>query len=159
MYSDDQETWLERYRFEKYLLDLCIATLEQGGVTSNILTRQFLPPIDAWCVPKYPEKTLILPPGANLIPALKAFIQRNRKDLHCPDLWLGTWVNPFTHCCHLDVTEIYLDLDEARQEALKRSRVLALYNFKHNQTVYLHTELSLVSEIHVLENLESLLTD
>src|SRR5262245_46927944 len=70
MFSEDQEAHLEQYRFEKYLLDLCIVTMEQGGVTSNVRTRQFLPPIDAWGVPKYPEKTLILPPGTNLLPSL-----------------------------------------------------------------------------------------
>jgi hypothetical protein len=153
MYSEDQETWLEQYRFEKYLLDLCIVTLEQGGVTSNILTRQFLPPIDAWGVPKYPERTLILPPESNLIPGLRAFIQRNQTALHGPDTWLGTWINPFTRCCHVDVTEIYPDLADARREALKHSQVLALYNFKHNQTIYLHAEPVLVSDARVLENL------
>ncbi len=153
MYSENQETWLEHYRFEKYLLDLCIMTLEQGGVTSNILTRQCLPPIDAWGVPKYPEKTLILRPGANLIPGLRAFIKRNQTLLHGPDTWLGTWINPFTRCCHVDVTEIYPDLDEARREALKHSQVLALYNFKHQQTIYLHAEPVLVNDMRVLENL------
>ena len=147
----DQEAWLEHYRFEKYLLDLCIVTLEQGGVTSDIRTRQFLPPIDAWCVPKYPEKTLILPPGTNLIPSLKAFIQRNRGALHSPDTWLGTWIHPVTRCCHLDITELYLRLDEARQEALKRSQVLALYNCKRNQTVYLHAEPALADDAYALE--------
>ena len=153
MYSEDQETWLEHYRFEKYLLDLCIMTLEQGGVTSNILTRQCLPPIDAWGVPKYPEKTLILPPGANLIRGLRAFIRRNQTLLHGPETWLGTWINPFTNCCHVDVTEIYPDLDEARREALKHSQVLALYNFKHNQTIYLHAEPVLADDARVLESL------
>lgn len=141
MYVEDQETWLEHYRFERYLLDLCIVTMEQGGVTANMLTRQFLPPIDAWCVPRYPEKTMVLPPDTNLIPALRTFIQHNQADLHSSETWLGTWINPFTRCCHLDVTELYPDLDEARQEALKRSQVLALYNCVHNQTIFLHAEL------------------
>lgn len=151
MLCDDQETWLERYRFDKYVLDLCIVTLEQGGVTSNIRTRQFLPPIDAWCVPKYPEKTLILPPGTNLMPSLKAFILQHRGVLHSPDTWLGTWIHPVTQCCHLDITELYVHLEEARQEALKRSQVLALYNCKHNQTVYLHTEPVLSEDAYALE--------
>jgi hypothetical protein len=151
MHSEDQEDWLAFYRFEKYLLDLCIVTLERGGATSNVLTRQSLPPIDAWCVPKYPEKTLILPPGANLVPGLRTFIHQNQTALHCSDTWLGTWINPFTRCCHLDITEIYFDLDEARQEALKRSQVLALYNFKHNQTIYLHARPALVGDVPVLE--------
>jgi hypothetical protein len=153
MYSEDQEAWLEHYRFEKYLLDLCIVTMEQGGVTANILTRQFLPPIDAWCVPRYPEKTLVLSPEKNLMPALRAFIQQNQAALHSPESWLGTWINPFTHCCHLDVTELYSDLDEARREALKRSQVLALYNCKHNQTVYLHADPALANDVQALEKL------
>src|SRR5215471_14716641 len=118
----NQETWLEYYRFEKYLLDLCIVTLERGGVTSKMLTRQFLPPIDAWCVPRYPEKTLILPPEANLLAELRAFVQQNHAPLQETDAWLGTWINPFTRCCHLDVIELYPDLDAARREALKQSR-------------------------------------
>ncbi len=109
MHREHHETWLECYRFEKYMLDLCIATVERGGVTSNIFTRQLHPPIDAWGVPKYPEKTLILPPGTNLLPSLKTFVQRNHAALYTPDSWLGTWINPFTHCCHLDITEIYTE--------------------------------------------------
>lgn len=141
----ESETLLESYRFEKYILDLAIMTLEQGGVTSNVSTRQLLPPIDAWGVPKFPEKTLILPQGACLASSLKAFIELNHVHLATPESWLGTWINPFTRCCHLDITEIYRDLDEARREALKRNQVLALYNFKHNQTIYLHSE-SVISE-------------
>ena len=151
MYSEDQEAWLEHYRFEKYLLDLCIVTLERGGVTSNMLTRQFLPPIDAWCVPRYPEKTLILPPGANLLPEIRTFVCQNHALLQDADAWLGTWINPFTRCCHLDVTELYPDFDAARQEALKHSQVLALYNCMHNQTVYLHAEPVLTNDLLALE--------
>lgn len=146
MYVKDQEAWLEHYHFERYLLDLCIMTVEQGGVTANMLTRQFLPPIDAWCVPRYPEKTLILSPGTNLLPALRTFIQHNLADLQSSETWLGTWINPLTRCCHLDVTELYPDLDEARQEALKRRQVLALYNCLHHQTLFLHAEPVLCSD-------------
>jgi len=59
-------TWLERYYFEKYILEVSIATLERGGVTSKVDTYQFLNPIDAWGMPKYPDKTVILPPRANI---------------------------------------------------------------------------------------------
>jgi hypothetical protein len=41
-------TWLEQYTFEKYILEVSIATLERGGVTTNPNTYQFLAPIDAW---------------------------------------------------------------------------------------------------------------
>lgn len=153
MHCENHETWLEHYRFEKYVLDLCIATVERGGVTSNVRTRQLHPAIDAWSVPKYPEKTLILPPGTNLLPGITTFIQKNRAALYLPDSWLGTWINPFTRCCHLDITEIYVDLDEARNQALQRKQVLALYNFKHNQTIYLHAEPDVLDEMYILEKM------
>ncbi|HVU67403.1 MAG TPA: hypothetical protein VHD63_09760 [Ktedonobacteraceae bacterium] len=148
MHVEHQERWLEQYRFEKYLLDLCILTLERGGVTANVLTRQLLPPVDAWCVPRYPEKTRILPPGSDMMPALRAFVEQHQAALASPGIWLGTWIHPLTRCCHLDITELYAGLDEARREALKRSRVLALYNCKHNQTVYLQAEPSPAVEWH-----------
>lgn len=132
------QTWLERYAFQKFILEISIATLEKGGVTSNLHTYQFLAPIDAWGLPKYPERTLILPPNANIAEGLHQFIEANYSDLYAP----GTWINPLTQCCHLDITEIFPSLAEARCEALKRAMpgcrsIVALYNFKHDQTVYL----------------------
>ena len=50
-------TWLEQYNFEKYILEVSIAALEKGGVTSNPNTYQFLDPIDAWGLPKYLGKS------------------------------------------------------------------------------------------------------
>src|SRR6516162_2605325 len=101
------KTWLEQYNFEKYILEVSIATLERGGVTTNPNTYQFLAPIDGWGLPKYPEKTAILPPEANIAEELIRFIQVNTKYLQESDVWLGTWINPNTKCCHLDITKIY----------------------------------------------------
>lgn len=61
--------------------------------------------------------------------------------------------NQLELCFHIDITEIYPNLDEARNEALKRNEVLALYNFKHNQTVYLHTERAGSEDQYLLEQL------
>ncbi len=135
-------TYLERCYFEKYLLDVAIATLEQGGVTSKVDTYQFLDSIDAWGLPKYPSKTVILPPEADLVEQLRLFIQAHHVDLLEPDAWLGTWVDPLTQRYYLDITLICPVLEEAKREALERSRqegrtVVAVYNFKLNQTVYL----------------------
>jgi len=135
-------TWLEQYTFEKYILEVSIATLERGGVTTNPNTYQFLDPIDAWGLPKYPGKTAILPPEANIAEELIRFIQVNNMHLQEPDVWLGTWINPNTKCCHLDITTIYPTLEEAKREAFLRSMlesrtIVAIYNFKQNQTVYL----------------------
>ncbi len=136
------KTWLEQYYFEKYILEVSIATLERGGVTTNLDTYQFLAPIDAWGLPKYPGKTAILPPGVNIADELIQFIQLNYTYLHEPDAWLGTWINPTTKYCHLDITTIYPTLEEAKREALVRSmqesrNIVAIYNFKQNQTVFL----------------------
>ncbi len=136
------ETWLKQYYFEKYLLDVSIATLERGGVTSSVDTYEFLAPIDAWGFPKYPGKTVVLPPGTNLVEELRHFIRENNRELHEPGAWLGTWIHPWAHCCYLDITTFAACLEEARQEALQRSQqdgrqVVALYNFKYQQTVYL----------------------
>jgi hypothetical protein len=135
-------TWLEQYTFEKYILEVSIATLERGGVTTNPNTYQFLSPIDAWGLPKYPGKTAILQPEANIAEELIQFIQVNTMHLQEPDVWLGTWINPNTQCCHLDITTIYPTLEEAMSEAFLRSMhesrtIVAIYNFKQNQTIYL----------------------
>jgi hypothetical protein len=41
-------TPLERYCFEKYVLEVCIATLERGSATTKLGTYEFVSPIDAW---------------------------------------------------------------------------------------------------------------
>jgi hypothetical protein len=133
---------LECYYFEKYILEVSIATLERGGVTSKVDTYQFLDAIDAWCLPKYPDKTVILPPGSNLPQGIRDFIQRNTAALKEPEAWLGTWIDPGTNTCYLDITALYPCLEEARREAVALSqraqrRIVALYNFKHAETVYL----------------------
>jgi hypothetical protein len=145
-------TWLEHYYFQKYILDVSIATLEWGGVTSQLDTYQFLTPIDAWAVPKYPKKTAILAPGTNIADELVQFIHANETFLREPDTWLGTWISPLTYHCHLDITIICSCLEDAKQEAAMRSQqegseILAVYNFKHRQTVYLASETSLSSPV------------
>lgn len=134
--------WLEHYYFERFLLEISIATLERGGVTSSLHTYEFLASIDAWGLPKYPDRTLILPPEASIAEGLRSFIQKNTSHLYAPGAWLGTWIHPLTHDCHLDVTEICPTLEEARRAAQmhslsKQQGIVALYNFKHNLTVFL----------------------
>ncbi len=138
------ESWLDQYYFERYILEVSIATLERGGVTSKVDTYQFLTPIDAWGLPKYPGKTVVLPPGANIAKELIRFIKANDAYLYEPDAWLGTWIDPATKCCYLDITVIYPTLEEAKREASERSvqesrNIVAVYNFKHDRTVYLRS--------------------
>lgn len=140
------ESFLERYNFEKYLLEVCITTLERGGVTSKLDTYQFLPSIDAWAIPKYPDKTVILAPHKNLHKDLhkeiESFIIQNEAYLKHPDCWLGTWIDPVTHNCYLDIATLYFCLDDAVQKALSLSnqgqrKIVALYDFKRGQAIYL----------------------
>jgi len=143
-------TPLERYCFEKYVLEVCIATLERGGTTSKLDTYEFVSAIDAWGISKYPGKTAILLPEANLPQEITAFIHTNKVYLQQPDCWFGTWIDPCTGNCYLDITAIYPCLEEARREAIALSRktqrrIIALYNFKYGQTHYLESGLEDVS--------------
>lgn len=136
------ENLLERYYFDRYVLDICITTLERGGVTTKPDTHEFLSSIEAWGLPKYPDKTMIFPVGEYMAQEIKKFIAINKTCLQEPDCWLGTWINPQTYKCYLDITRIYFCLDEARKEAIAQShkarrKVVALYDFKQGQPVYL----------------------
>ena len=133
---------LARYHFEKYVLEVAIATLENGGVASKLEPYQFLPPMDIWSFPKYPGKTAILPPEIDLVDGLKNFIAENEQFLREPDCWLGTWIHPRTGHFYLDIATGCDDLDEARRTALEVSTregrvIVALYNSKRKETVYL----------------------
>jgi hypothetical protein len=135
-------TRLERLYFEKYVLEVCIATIERGGVTSKIDTHQFFSSSEAWGIPKYPDKTVILLPGTDLPHQITTFISLNEVCLREPDCWLGTWINPSTGNCYLDITAIYSCLEDARREAILLSqraqrKIVALYDFKREETIYL----------------------
>src|SRR5712691_10697908 len=96
-------TPLEQYRFEKYILEVTISTIERGGITSQLNTYQFLSGVDAWGFPKYPAKTVILPPEVDLCVAIKQFVEVNECYLLEPGSYLGTWINPHTRHCYLDI--------------------------------------------------------
>ncbi len=136
------QSQLARYYFEKYVLEVAIATMELGLAASKLDTYQFLLPIDAWGFPKYPSKTAILPPEVDLVDELKNFISTNEPLLRKPDCWLGTWINPRTQHFYLDITTSCNDLNEAKRIALEISdqegrKIVALYNSKRNETFYL----------------------
>jgi hypothetical protein len=136
---------LDLSHLEAFLWEVSLATLEDGGVTCNVLTHQFLPPIDAWGLPRYPEKTLILLPGSDMFTGLCRFVTAHANALSAPDAWLGTWIHPETSCCHIDITELCSTFEEARTRALLQAActsrsILALYHFKQRQTLYVHDE-------------------
>jgi hypothetical protein len=135
-------TPLDAYYFERYILDVAIATLEKGISASKVDTYQFLSPVDAWGFPKYPGRTAILPPDVDLVTELKAFIQANRRYLLEADSWLGTWIHPASRYYYLDVTMSCEGLEEARKKAMERGerggrKIIALYNSLREETVYL----------------------
>lgn len=134
---------LDQYRFEKYVLEVAISTLENGGTVSKLDTYQLLPPTDDWKFPKYPSKTVILPPNINVAEELKRFIQVNDSFLREPDCFLGTWLNPKTSHFYFDVATCRIDFEEAKQLALELGekegrKIVALYNSKRNETYYLY---------------------
>ena len=136
------KTQLEEYYFERYVLDVAIATLEKGGSASKIDTYQFLSPVDAWRFPKYPSKTVILPHNVCLSVELEKFINMNESYLREPECWLGTWINPQTQHFYLDISTSCEDLEKAQQTAIDISgkegrQIVAIYNSKLEQTVYL----------------------
>jgi hypothetical protein len=136
------QSQLAQYYFEKYVLEVAIATLEQGVAASKLDTYQFLPPVDAWGFPKYPSKTAILSPAVDLVGELKNFIAANETFLREVDSWLGTWINPRTQHFYLDITTSHHDLNEAKKMALEIGNregrsIVALYNSKRNETIYL----------------------
>lgn len=128
--------------FAKYISEVAARTMAQGGTASKPKTREFLPAMDVWSFPKYPSRTAILPQTVDLAHELREFIQRNEAVLNEEDCWLGTWIHPRTGDYYLDVATGVADLTEARRVAMKVSamegrRVVALFNAKRNETVFL----------------------
>lgn len=125
-----------------YILRITAKTLSHGGTASNINNEKFLPAMDLWSFPKYPSKTHILPPNADLVMALTKFIYLNKTLLSQADCWLGTWVNPQTREIYLDIATGIPDLKEAIALAKKISiedgrKIVAIFNAKLNKTIYL----------------------
>jgi hypothetical protein len=102
----------------------------------------------------YPDKTVILSPGANLRQEIIAFIYKNETSLRELNCWLGTWIDPDTGDCYLDITAIYFLLEDAKSEAItlsKRARrkIVALYDFKHGRSLYLWDERKNAVSLHL----------
>jgi hypothetical protein len=128
--------------FAEYVSEVAAQTVEQGGTASKPKTREFLPAMDVWSFPKYPARTAILPQTVDLTHELHKFIEHNKAVLDEEDCWLGTWINPQSGDYYLDVATGIADLAEARRVAMKVSamegrRIVALFNAKRNETVFL----------------------
>lgn len=132
----------DQVHLEDDVENIAAATLKNGGAAFKLGTRQFLAPMDVWEFPKYPGRTVILPPQVDLVQELRKFISANEQFLGESDCWLGTWINPVTHEFYLDITTGCEDLDDATnmaREVSKRDgrRIVAIYNSKQKRTIYL----------------------
>ena len=138
---------MEHRDFESYIRQVARMTLEQGGTASKPETGEFLPPRDSWSFPKYPQRTIILPPEADLVKGIEEFVSENEAYLKETDCWLGTWINPRTGCYYLDIATSCDDLERAcgiaRETSLREGRkIVALYNSKRAQIHYLWDDVS-----------------
>jgi hypothetical protein len=114
------QSQLTEYALDKYIQEITAVTFEHGGTASKLEGYELLPLMDAWQFPKCPSKTVILPSEADLVEALKSFSSAYEIFLGEPDCWLGSWINPQTHCFYLDITTSCNELNEAERMALAR---------------------------------------
>jgi hypothetical protein len=129
-------------RFELYLKAVAEKTLKDGGSASKPALCKFLPAQDLWSFPKYPAKTIILPPNANLIDELRNFTIRNADALNEEDCWLGTWIHPQTGEYYFDIATGVENVDKAREIAAQAGRrdgrkIVAMFNPRKKQTIFL----------------------
>jgi hypothetical protein len=113
-----------------------------GGANACVVGERLLPPEDAWSFPRYPERTRIIAPGADLVAELAAFIAANDAQLRAAGCYLGAWINPQTREVYLDIATSRAELGEAlalaRMLGAQGGRaVVAIYNPARRETVYL----------------------
>ncbi len=92
-------------------------TLDHGGTTADLRTMRIHPAEDAWYFPRFPERTMIVA-LTGLASSVSGFIEQHREALITGDLWLGTWINPESRKCYLDLITRSTD----RQDALELAR-------------------------------------
>ena len=88
---------------------------------------------------------MILPSTVDLAAELRKFIIQNETLLNETDCWLGTWINPRTKEFYLDIATGIVDLNKAVRAAKRISledgrKIVAIFNSKRNETVYLWEE-------------------
>jgi hypothetical protein len=115
------------------------ATLDHGGTTADLRTMKIVPAIDAWYFPRFPERTMIVA-LTDLDSSVSRFIEVHRETLITGNLWLGTWINPETRACYLDLITRTADQHEALHLARRYSRdggrkIIAICNPSRRQTL------------------------
>ena len=97
--------------------EIVAATLADGGATVDVTSGTLLTADDSWYFPRYPECTRIVPVDG-LAAAVLAFAIDHEDVLRTERRWLGTWLNPGSGQCYLDV----ITRSASRSEALALAR-------------------------------------
>ena len=119
---------------------MVIRTLEQGGATFDITTHSLIEPDCYWYFPKHPSRTRIVDQD-QLHSELLVYIEQNHDVCGEVDVWLGTWINPHSSKCYLDITTKLADKSEAIRGARRASetearKIITIYNPELKQTEY-----------------------
>jgi hypothetical protein len=123
------------------LLDQIVTrTVEHGGATFDLAALAFASPGDFWYFPRYPSRTAMVDPS-KLSEELAAFLERNRDVCANSGFWLGTWINPHSGKCYLDITTRVAGKAEALREARRVSRtdgrkIVTIYHPALDRTEY-----------------------
>jgi hypothetical protein len=125
---------------DELLHQIVARTLAHGGATFDLATLAFESPGDFWYFPRYPSRTRIVD-QRRLPEEIPAFIERNREVCTGADLWLGTWINPQSGQCYLDLTMRLAGKDQALREARRVSeadgrKIVTMYNPGLGRTEY-----------------------
>lgn len=106
-------------------------TLQHGGATFSLATSSFAEPENYWYFPKHPSRTRIVD-LQRLSAELQSFLDENADVCHVPDSWIGTWINPTSGKCYLDITTRLAD----KTEALRVARAVSTAEARKVVTIY-----------------------
>lgn len=128
---------------DELLHQIVTRTVERGGATFDIATLSFASPGDFWYFPRYPSRTVMVE-RSRLLEELSAFVERNRDVCTGPGIWLGTWINPHSGRCYLDVTMRVAGKEAALREARRVSdldgrKIVTIYHPGIDRTEYVWT--------------------
>lgn len=84
------------------MAEVARVTVASGGATADLAARLLVPPADVWYFPRFPGRTRIVG-VAGLAGSVAAFVAEHRRLLVGRGLLLGTWINPATGACFLDL--------------------------------------------------------
>ena len=116
----------------KLVTSIAAKTIQDGGTTYSFAKKEFVNDADKWFYPKYPALTRVVPVD-DLTQALSDYIDRHAELLEQESMYLGTWINPESKKCHLDVNTASASKDGAllaahRAEEGQEGEILAVYN-------------------------------